>query len=135
MTGVSPDIAIAPISMFERAKRSGPKFFYKLRTPISEIIFAGLLMAIIQLADGLLTAFGVLQHGLLAEGNPFIRALMVHLGVGPALFVVKALAILIVYYLCILARKMPWICGALRCISVLYLVAAIVPWTAILLVY
>ena len=97
-----------------------------------EVAWIGIIMCILQVLDGTLTAIGVLHHGIASEGNFLIRALMEAWGPVFALIVVKSLAIAVVGVLCILAFRLPWITKALRIIAVIYVGAAIIPWSAII---
>jgi hypothetical protein len=99
---------------------------YNLR---SQIMFLGITMAILQIIDGVLTAIGVLHFGLAMEGNLFIRSLMAHLGIIPALIIIKLIAIGIVMSLCRLSSKIAWVSHAFTFLIPLYLGAAVVPWT------
>lgn len=103
-------------------------------TPVtlSEVAWVGIVMCLLQVLDGTLTAVGVHHQGIAAEGNLIIRALMEAWGPVFALVAIKLLAIAIVCVLCVLAFRVPWITRALRIIAVIYIGAAIIPWTAIL---
>ncbi len=94
----------------------------------------GVLLCILQAADGFLTSLGISKFGISAEGNPLIRHLMYELGHIQALGLVKISAIFVVVALTVFARKMPWVNQAMGAISFLYIFAAIVPWTYILFV-
>jgi hypothetical protein len=93
-----------------------------------DIVILAFLVA--QALDGVLTYLGVLTlgHGPMAEGNPLLAHLMGTMGVGVTLAVAKGLAAC---------------CGALlhlvavhrlvAGLTLVYLAAAILPWTRILL--
>jgi hypothetical protein len=98
-----------------------------------EIVVIGLIMCTLQVLDGVLTGIGVARHGIAAEGNLIIRVLMEAWGPTLALVAVKSLALAIVAVLCVLAFKISWITRTLRVIAVIYLGAAILPWSLILL--
>lgn len=97
-----------------------------------EIYLTGLILAMLQIADGILTAIGIFKFGVHAEGNPLLKSLMVAIGPVEALIVVKSIAILVISTLCMLASQIPWVTKALKGMIVLYLCAAVIPWTAIL---
>ncbi|MCB0310735.1 MAG: hypothetical protein KDD42_05845 [Bdellovibrionales bacterium] len=109
--------------------------YQRLSSPSSrrEIVILGIIISSLQILDGAMTAMGVHHLGTEAEGNLFIRYLMELLGPNLALILVKSFAIAIVVMLCLLAKKVPWIPGALRGVACLYLCAAILPWSYILL--
>ncbi len=80
-----------------------------------------------QAGDGVLTYVGLAAFGPQAEGNPLLAALMAAVGAGPALAGVKLMA----GSLGILLHLF----GAHRLLAILtlfYLGAAVVPWTALL---
>ena len=89
------------------------------------------ILVVLQLFDGILTARGVSILGIESEGNLIIRNLMYFLGIAPALLVVKTVAISIVVALGVISESVPWLCGALRGLAVVYLGAAVVPWCII----
>ena len=101
--------------------------------PTREIIILGLILAILQISDGLLTGVGVGLFGTAAEGNPLLRCLMEHCGVMPTLFTAKTLAILSIYIVCRLSIKVRWANSAIRSLIAVYLLLAIAPWMSILL--
>jgi hypothetical protein len=87
-------------------------------------ILAFLLM---QAADGALTYVGVATHGLGAEANPLLVALMVSVGAVPALLSAKTLAAILGVFLHLL--------GVHRIVAVLtavYLGGAVMPWLSVL---
>jgi uncharacterized membrane protein len=92
-----------------------------------------LILALLQVLDGVLTATGVSIFGTRAEGNLFLRQLMELFGSVPTLAVVKTMAILIVLALAQLQHQVSWVQSAVRGITLIYLFAAIFPWTWILL--
>ncbi len=98
-----------------------------------EITILCLILVGLQFLDFALTALGVSHLGIEAEGNPMIRGLMHLWGPLPALLSVKFLATLVIYLLFIVARQVKWIRAALRAVIALYLCAAILPWSGILL--
>ena len=97
-----------------------------------EVIVFGFALALIQLTDGILTACGVTFFGTMSEGNPVVRNLMEVVGHIPALVLIKSLALIVIYYLCILSTQVYWIENALKWIIGLYLFTAIIPWSAII---
>jgi hypothetical protein len=99
----------------------------------ASVIRIGVTLAFLQILDGLLTAIGVSHFGLGAEANLFIRYMMVQIGPFAALFILKAIAIVIVALLGRLALAVNWLPNAMRLMVVLYLACAIVPWSAILI--
>ncbi len=98
----------------------------------SELIFLAVTLSCMQILDGVLTCVGVLSFGSNVEANYLIRTLIENLGIIPALLMVKGFALLIIFTLCTMVRKVPWLATALKCIIVIYLFAAIVPWTMLL---
>jgi hypothetical protein len=80
--------------------------------------------ALVQLADGLLTYFGIIAFGTHIEANPLIEWSVAAFGVGAALVGAKAVALACAMVLHLTARH--YIMGAL---TIAYLVTAIWPWT------
>jgi hypothetical protein len=80
-----------------------------------------------QCLDGAFTYVGVLTFGIGIEANPIIASLMMAFGFGPALAGAKIVAG--VLGICLHLRQ---IHAAVAALSVFYLAAAILPWTAIL---
>jgi len=81
-----------------------------------------------QLCDGVFTYIGVHTYGLGVEANPLIAALMASYGHGTALVGAKSVAGALGVCL-----HLGEIHGAVALLAGFYVVAAIVPWTAILL--
>jgi hypothetical protein len=96
------------------------------------VIILGLILALIQIADGVLTGIGVANFGVEAEGNPLLKSLMIQIGYIPALIITKGLAIGIIGLLVYLSNKVLWIQTAMKAVIALYLVAAIIPWSYII---
>lgn len=106
-----------------------------LARPSVDVLILGGILAVLQILDGALTASGVSLFGLRAEANLLIRIAMEQLGAIPALVLLKGIALLIIGLLCGLAPSVPWVPRALKTMIVIYLVAAIVPWTWIHMVH
>jgi len=92
-----------------------------------------LTLALLQLMDGVLTSFGIKEFGISAEGNPLLRGLMQLIGPVPALITVKIAAVLVVCILGEISYQVSWVLKALIAVAILYLFAAVLPWTYILL--
>lgn len=98
-----------------------------------EIIILATVMVVLQVLDGVLTGIGVHSFGLHAEGNPILRSLMASMGSLPALITVKLVAVSVVISLVYLSLKVNWVPRAMRILIAIYLIAAIIPWSGILL--
>lgn len=98
----------------------------------SELIFIALTLAFLQILDGILTGVGVMSFGPEIEANRFIRLLIESWGVIPALLTVKIFALGIIVALCTMVPRVAWLASAMKMIIVLYIFAAIIPWTMIL---
>ncbi len=101
--------------------------------PAKQAIYIGLFLAFLQLLDGVLTLIGVSRFGASVEGNPLLRILMVEFGYVTTLSAMKLAAIVMVGVLTFATRSLPWIKDAMAAIAGIYIVAAIAPWTYILL--
>lgn len=100
--------------------------------PSREIVVLGVILATLQILDGVLTGFGVAHLGLEAEGNPLLHHLMHNLGYVETLILTKTLSIAIICALCYLATVVQWLKFAMRVVIVIYVGAAIIPWSLIL---
>jgi uncharacterized protein DUF5658 len=83
-----------------------------------------IVFALVQLADGLLTYFGIIAFGTSIEANPLIEWSVAAFGAGTALIGAKTVALVCAMVLHLTARH--YIMGAL---TIAYLVTAIWPWT------
>ncbi len=104
-----------------------------LKTPSKEMIILSSLIALLQVLDGVLTAIGISHFGTAAEANGLIRILMERFGYVPALITVKSFALVVIVALCYLSGSVPWLKKAMQGIAVIYLGAAIIPWSAVLI--
>ncbi len=101
--------------------------------PLStDIITLGIVLAVLQVVDGVLTGIGMAQYGTSMEGNIALRSLMSSIGYIPALVIVKGACIGLVALLCHQTTKISWLKPALYGVMALYIVGAVVPWTYIL---
>jgi len=112
------------------------KLIYKRITSITVnqlIVF----LIICQVIDGSLTVIGVGKLGISKEGNPMIRALMVHFDPIQVLFLIKASAIILLLLIKDIydytIRPLRFLKPSLVVISILYLFAAIIPWFYVIL--
>lgn len=107
----------------------------KIQIPSREVIIVALILAVLQVLDGVLTGIGVYQFGVSMEGNILLRSLMESIGAIPALVLAKVVAICVVISLAFLSSVVVWVNTALRAMVALYLIAAIIPWSAILITH
>ncbi len=98
----------------------------------TDIIALGLILAALQVLDGILTAIGVHHYGTGMEGNVLLRSLMTVVGCIPALMLVKGGSIALIAMLCRQATKMTWLKPAFYGVIALYVFGAVIPWTYIL---
>ena len=87
----------------------------------------------LQILDGVLTCTGMYTFGLYAEANPFLRGLMGIVGIIPAVAITKLLCIGVIYALCAQAHRISWLPSALTGVGCVYAVAAVLPWSWLLL--
>lgn len=106
---------------------------FGITLPERRILSLGAILILLQIMDGIFTAIGVSHFGVHAEGNFVIRSLMELWGPSLALVAVKSVAICVVCALCALAHKVTWIAPAMRGVIAVYMIAAIIPWSGILL--
>ncbi len=111
----------------------GEESIRDLVAPSRSVLVLGAVLIILQIMDGVLTGIGINNFGTAAEGNALLRFLMEEWGCFAALLTVKTFAIGVVCALCLLSQSVSWIKQAMVVIIGIYLTAAVVPWTAILL--
>jgi hypothetical protein len=102
---------------------------FKLPT---DVLILGILLASIQIIDGVLTAIGMHHFGTDMEANLLLRGLMSVMGYVPALIIVKSCCVALTGVLCYQTPKISWLKPAFVGIIALYTVFAVVPWTVIL---
>ena len=90
-------------------------------------LWALALFAAIQIADGAMTAAGVAEYGGAIEGNPLLRLLAAGAGFRLTLVAAKLAAIT---FAAILQRQSMHL--TLAFLTVVYVAAAILPWTFVL---
>lgn len=90
--------------------------------------FHGLVLAWLQVADGVLTGIALSKYGIEAEGNALLYALMKQVGCLNALIITKLLGIMLICFICAHTERARWISPTFRLIIVFYLFAAILPW-------
>jgi len=106
-----------------------------LRVPLSATLtatqsraaWALIIFAATQVADGVMTAAGAAQYGLSIEANPLLAFLFGAVGTGATLVTVKLFAIVCATLLHLRSKYL-----ALSILTVVYVLAAIVPWTFVL---
>lgn len=126
------DLAVTLTRSFPVCAEWAPKSL-SIALPERHILTLGAILIVLQILDGVFTALGVSHFGINAEGNLFIRSLMEIWGPTTALLAVKGVAISVVCALCALAHKVLWIAAAMRGVIAVYMIAAIIPWSGILL--
>jgi len=102
--------------------------------PSREMLLLASIMMLLQVIDGILTGIGISHLGISAEGNLLLRVMMEQLGYIPTLVLVKTLALFIIAALCFISMQVSWIAKAMRLMIAIYLGAAIIPWSAIILI-
>jgi len=97
------------------------------------ITWLSVVLVALQILDGILTYAGMSTFGVGAEGNPFLRGLMSFVGVFPAIAITKVACIAVIMTLCAQAHRISWLPAALTCVAGIYVFAAVVPWSLLLL--
>ncbi len=98
----------------------------------SEVLTLGIILAALQILDGVLTAIGVAHLGTEIEGNTLLRVMMEHLGYIPALILIKTIALGVIVSICVLSRKVQWLPLAMKAVIFIYVGAAVIPWTFVI---
>jgi hypothetical protein len=91
------------------------------------------ILIVLQILDGVLTCTGMYTFGLHAEANPVLRGLMGVVGIIPAVAITKLLCMAVIYTLCAQAHRISWLPSALAGVGCVYAVAAVLPWSWLLL--
>ncbi len=102
--------------------------------PSCEICRLALLLIAIQVADALLTIIGIRQYGLEAEGNPFIRDMMVQFGAEEVLSLIKVMAVLAIVVLVKRIKHDTKIVRGLFLVTCFYVVVVLQPWAYFLFI-
>lgn len=102
------------------------------KTSHTELLTLGLILAALQVLDGILTGVGMAQYGTVMEGNVLLRTLMSYIGYLPALIITKTLALGVIAGLCHHTVRVSWLKGAFATIIVMYAMFAVLPWTYLL---
>lgn len=97
-----------------------------------DLVMLGIALMAVQVWDAWLTARGISHFGIAAEGNILLRFLMDQYGYINALIAAKAAALCVIVGLVFLAHRIVWLPHALRAVVVVYVFAAIIPWSIIL---
>ncbi len=105
---------------------------FNFELPSKDFLFLGIFLGSLNLFDWYLTHQGVSTFGLMAEGNDFLKSMMIKFGPKEALLYAKGTTIFIVFLLTIMARKSKMVKDLVGFLSLVYLTAAIIPWIYIL---
>lgn len=106
----------------------------KLTSHLEKIAYLPVVALIfLQLIDGILTFIAISRYGIHAEGNPLLRPAMMNFGPGLTLLVAKTAAILLILTLATYTARVSWINKAFLGLCAIYICAAAIPWTVILL--
>jgi hypothetical protein len=97
-----------------------------------DLMMLGIALMAVQVWDAWLTARGISHFGIAAEGNILLRFLMDQYGYINALILAKTAALCVIVGLVFLAQRIVWLPHALRAVVVVYIFAAIIPWSIIL---
>ena len=88
----------------------------------------GVLLALCQILDGLLTYIGLSLMGTHIEGNAFLKELMYAYGTAPVLFATKVISLVCVMLLTIPSHRRRWLRGVIGILCAVYLGLAVIPW-------
>lgn len=101
---------------------------FEFEFPSWDFLFLGVFLASLNAFDWYLTHQGVSRFGFDSEGNSFMKSMILHFGLDQALLITKLLAILIVFVLTIIARRVKFVKNLVATLSAIYLFAAVIPW-------
>lgn len=120
------------IELFRAANRQ-IKVLSRADEQTTDLMVLGSILILVQLLDGIFTAIGINKFGVSIEGNPLIRSAIEIWGVFPTLFFIKLATIVVTMFLIFMVKEIEWLRKALQLTIGVYLFAAIIPWSAILL--
>ena len=92
-----------------------------------------ILLTCIQILDGVLTISGIYTYGSSIEGNPLLQYFMQSVDAYSPIIFAKVLAIGIIWFLYSVHEQVSWLIPSLRLVGGVYILAALIPWTYILL--
>lgn len=92
----------------------------------------GVLLAALQVMDGVLTYFGLAILGVHLEGNRFVRNLILAYGDAPGLVLAKLVALVFVAAITRAAHQHIWVRPLIVVLILVYLSLAVLPWVYIL---
>ena len=105
---------------------------FEFELPSRDFLFLGAFLGSLNSFDWFLTHKGVSNLGVHAEGNGFLKELMIAYGIDNALMMTKGAALLLVLVLTIIARRSKAVKNVVGTLSIIYLMAAVIPWIYIL---
>ena len=100
--------------------------------PTRDIVFLAAILILAQVLDGMLTSCGLSSFGNEVEGNALIRQLAINYGHLAALVFTKSIAIILVGFLALVAKRVVWVKSTLIALNCIYGIFAILPWTYLL---
>lgn len=109
------------------------EFVEKLRSPNTQVMFLTAFLCSMQVLDGILTSIGLSRFGVTAEGNPLLRSAMQQFGHMEVLAAAKLLSLALIISIAFAALRYRWVRHAFSAVSAVYLFAAILPWSYLLL--
>lgn len=98
----------------------------------SNVLPLFLILTLLQVLDGTLTISGVQRFGSGIEGNPLLHYLMQSFDATALIILVKAAAICVIWLLYTVHSRISWVIPSLQIVGIIYLAAAIIPWSVIL---
>ncbi len=109
--------------------KSTNKAVLEISFPDTKMALLCVILAMLQIMDGILTAIGVSTFGSIAEGNALLRGFMEQFGALYTLVFAKGLAIGIIAFLALCGKNVKWLPSAIAVLILFYALAAIAPWT------
>ena len=106
--------------------RVGSKFISK------QALQLGLILAVLQVFDAVLTYIGLTLHGIQLEGNGMLSKMMHDYGLFPTLLISKTFALMLIVILTYFAHQRRWIRPFIIMLCAAYVTLAVVPWTYII---
>jgi serine/threonine protein kinase len=101
---------------------------FEFEMPSRDFLFLGVFLGSLNSFDWFLTHKGVSAMGVHAEGNHLLKQLMIAYGLDTALLMTKGAALLLVLLLTVVARRSKAVKNVVGTLSLIYLMAAVIPW-------
>ena len=95
-------------------------------------IRVGIMLGILQIIDGLMTATGIHNMGMDVEANMLMHSLMIAVGPFSALILAKLITLMLISFVVVASIQVRWAAKGLLFANLTYFCFAILPWSYLL---